>query len=373
MAPSPDCGGARNTGVVASSTHRELTALRLTAQGIATRNFTGPFEVVRHMLAMQAQDFPGAKWSVGLRLPAATDAAIEVSLAAGEIARSWPLRGTLHFVPAEDLGWLLALSGPRLATRAAKRRNELGITDAQLARAGELAREALAGGRVLRRDRLLDAFQRGGVPTTGQRAYHLLWNLGHTGLLVFGPVDGAQPTFALLDEWVLNPRVLGRDESLAELARRYFTSHGPATIRDFAWWASLTLGDARCGVAAATGLVTREFDATLYYLAEGVEPAQADVHALPGFDEYLLGYRDRSPALAAEFADRIVPGNNGVFLPTIVVDGAVVGTWKRRESARKIAVNAAPFASLNERAAAGFVRALSRYGEFIGKPVEIQP
>jgi len=266
---------------------------------------------------------------------------------------------------------MLAIAGPRQATRAAKRRADLGITDAQLVRAGELAHAALSGGRVLRRDRLLALWEQGGIPTTGQRAYHLLWNLGHTALLVFGPVDGAQRIFALLDEWVRFPRRLSGDEALAELAGRYFTSHGPATVRDFAWWAAITLGDARTAVAAATGLVKREFNGTTHYLAEGIEPAPPGSNALPGFDEYLLGYRDRAGALAAEFANRIVPGNNGIFLPTIIVDGQVVSTWKRRESAKKIAIDAIPFGALTAKAETGFARSMKRYGEFIGKPVEI--
>ena len=349
---------------------RELTALRLAAQSIAHSDFERPGDVVRHMLAMQAQDFPGAKWSVGLRLPGSTDTAIEQALASGEIVRSWPMRGTLHFVAPEDLGWMLRVSGPRQGNSAAKRRGDLEITDAQLAKAGDVAVAELAGGRVIRRDRLLEAWEAAGVSTTGQRAYHLLWNLGHDGLIVFGPVDGKQPTFVLLEEWVRNPRTLSGDEALAEFATRYFTSHGPATVRDFAWWASITVGDARRGVAAASGLEERDFGGVTYYLRQGLEPAASGVHALPGFDEYLLGYQDRSAALAAEHSDSIVPGNNGVFLPTIVVDGEVTGTWKRSGTTKKTTVDIIPFGTFTKKAMTGFDREMKRYGAFIGKPVE---
>jgi len=342
------------------------------AQRIASPAFAGPADAVRHMLAMQAQDFPGAKWSVGLRVPKSTDAAIEAALAAGEIVRSWPMRGTLHFVAPEDLGWMLQIAGPRQANWAAKRRGDLGITDDELSRAAELAVGALSGGRVLRRDLLLNVWEEGGIPTQGQRAYHLLWNLGHAALLVFGPVEGKQPTFALFEEWVRGSRPLSGDEALAEFATRYFTSHGPATVRDFAWWASITLGDARRGLAAATGIVSLELEGTEYFHAEGLEAAASGVHALAGFDEYLLGYQDRSPALAPEFSQRIVPGNNGMFLPTIVVDGEVVGTWKRTEGAKKVVVDVIPFTTLTKKGEAGFARAMRRYGEFIGKPVELR-
>lgn len=350
---------------------RELTALRLASQRIARADFESPADVVRWMLAMQAQDFPGAKWSVGLRMKRGTDAAVESALARREIVRSWPMRGTLHFVAPEDLGWMLAISAPRLATTSAKRRSDLGISDADMVRAADLAVRALSGGAVMRRDELLAVFEAGGIPTTGQRAYHLLWNLGLDALLVFGPPDGKQPTFALLNEWVADPRRLSGDEALAEFASRYFASHGPATERDFAWWAGITLGAARRGIAAAA-LERRDFDGVTHYLSPGLEPARAAIHALPGFDEYMLGYQNRSGGLPAEFADRIVPGNNGIFLPTIVVNGQVVGTWRRTETAKAIAIDVVPFTTLSTRAIEGFERAIRSYAAFMGKSTSIR-
>ena len=324
------------------------------------------------MLALQAQDLPGARWSIGLRLPGSTEADVERALATGEIVRSWPMRGTLHIVAPEDLGWMLDIAAVRQATWAAKRRRDLEITDEQLASAGDVAAELMGGGSAVRRDALLTAWQERGIPTNGQRGYHLLWNLAHAKLIVFGPPDAKQPTFALFDEWVTTHRALSGDEALAESATRYFRSHGPATERDYAWWASITLGDARRGIAAAEGLERRDFGGVAHYLAQGLEPAASGVHALPGFDEYMLGYQDRSPALAAEFAPRIVPGNNGMFLPTVVVDGDVVGIWKRAESAKKVTVDLSEFASMTKKGHAGFERALRRYGEFVGKPVELR-
>ncbi len=224
---------------------REVTALRLTAQRISAPDFERPEDAVRHLLAMQAQDYPGAKWAVGLRVPLATDATIEAAIADRRIARSWPMRGTLHFVPPEDLGWMLALSAPRLRNSAAKRRADLGITDEQSTAARRIAEQLMAGGSAVRRDALLAGFQSAGLATDGQRGYHLLWQLGHDGVIVFGPADGKQPTFALFDEWITHSRQLDADEALAEFALRYFTSHGPATVQDFAWWSNQTLGDAR--------------------------------------------------------------------------------------------------------------------------------
>jgi hypothetical protein len=356
-----------------ASSRREITALRLSAQRIAeSGDLQTPVDVARWMLALQAQDFPGARWAIALRLPHATARDIDAALADGSIVRSWPIRGTLHIVASDDLGWMMDIAARRQKTWAAKRRNDLEITDEQLVRAGDIAVGLLSGGRIVRRDALLAAWDAAGIPTTGQRGYHLLWNLAHQKLIVFGPHDAKQPTFTLFEEWVRVHRDLDGDAALAEFATRYFRSHGPATERDFAWWASITLGDARKGIAAAEGLERRDFGGVAHYLAEGLEPAASGVFALAGFDEYLLGYQDRSAPLAAEYAQRIVPGNNGMFLPTVVVDGAVVGTWKRTESTKKVTVDLSEFESMTKKGHAGFERALGRYGDFVGKPIELR-
>ena len=348
---------------------RELTALRLTAQGVAAAETSDPVAVVRRMLAMQAQDLPGALWSVALRTPAATRAQVQAALDAGTIARSWPFRGTLHLVMPEDLGWMLPLAARRQATTAAKRRADLGIDDAALDRAESTARELLAPG-PMRRDALLASWAERGIDTDGQRGYHLLWNLAQSQVLVFGPADGRQPTFALFEHRIAAPRRLDRDELLAELALRYFGSHGPATVRDLAWWASITLSDARAGLeACGDRLERRTIGGVEYAMRPGLERAAPGVFALPGFDEYLLGYQDRSAALPPQHAPRVVPGGNGVFLPTIVAGGEVVGLWRRTERAGRIDVTAEPFDALTARARAGFERAMRRYGRFAGVPV----
>lgn len=326
---------------------------------------------MRHLFALQAQDYPGARWSVGLRSADGTAADVDSALAAGHIVRSWPMRGTLHLVAPEDLAWMLALTRPRQATWAAKRRDDLGLSEADLARAGEIARERLRGVRPMRRDDLLAAFREAGIPTTDQRGYHLLWNLAQDGITVFGPMDGAQPTFVLFDEWITTSRHLEGDDALEEFARRYFASHGPATDRDFAWWSSLTLTDARRAIALA-GLESREFDGVVHHLPAGLDPARDGVDLLPGFDEYLLGYSDRTAVVAPEHLPRIVPGNNGVFRPTIVDRGEVVGLWSARRLTRRTLVGLDPFAPLPARVQAGIATAVRRYGRFLGTEAELE-
>jgi hypothetical protein len=350
-------------------TARRLAALRITPpQADAT-----PGDVVRHSLAMQAQDYPGAKWSVGLRSPGSTDASIEQAIADRQFVRSWPMRGTLHFVAPDDLGWILSLTGERTVRAAAGRHRQLELDDAAFGRATDIVGAALAGGTVMRRDDLIGHVEAAGLSLAGQRASHVLLYLSVRGLIVFGPADGKQQTFTLLDEWVPNPRVLDRDEALGEFALRYFTSHGPATIRDFAWWSSLTLTDARRALVIALEHGTLEQIGELIG-AVGVVPAtKTGVVALPGFDEYILGYSDRTAPLAPGHFERIVPGGNGMFLPTIVADGEVVGTWKRTIAAKTVTITPLPFdeAPLTAAALRGFRGAASDHARFLGRELRL--
>jgi len=356
---------------VSKSSRRLLGRLRLQAQLVSpTRpQLSSPVDVVRWMTAMQAQDFAGAKWSIGLRLPGSTDASVEAALADRSVVRSWPLRGTLHFVAAEDLHWMLDLTRDRMVKRSATIFSNEGLTPALLGRAGKAARSALTGGGVLTREGLYELLAGEGVSPLGQARYHALWFLCQTGLLCMGPQQGKSQTFVLLDEWVSQPRRLGREEALAELARRYFLSHGPATDRDFAWWSSLTLTDARRGLAAASSQLQRlELDGVDYFQAPDLPeaPSAPRPQLLPGFDEFLLGYTDRSAALAEQHAQRVFPGKNGMFLPTIVVDGAVAGIWKRTSTGRNVSFEFRPFAPLTPRQTASVHAAAQEYANFVG-------
>ena len=359
--------------------HRRLTALRIAAQGIDGAGSAAPAAparsvvgTVQRMLALQAQDLAGALWSVGLRSPGSTLADVEAAIAAREVVRSWPMRGTLHLVPARDLGWMLSLTADRMVRGTEGRRRDLGISHADIELARETARSRLGGGRSLSRDALLAAFDLAGVSTSGQRGYHLLSHLGITGTLVFAVPEAKQQSFALLDEWVPEPRVLEREQALGEFALRYFTGHGPATVRDFAWWSSLTLADARRGLAVARdGLEELVTGDTSYFHAPDAVDAGRGVHALPGFDEYLLGYQDRSAPLAGGPLELVAPGKNGLFLSTIVVDGEVVGTWRRTLGARGVSVQTHPFRPLGAAGERRLEAALGRYAAFLGRPLHV--
>lgn len=346
---------------------------RLHNQQLTPTQFTQPHEVVAWLGAMQGQDYAGAKWSLGLRVPGSTDAEIEQAIANKTIVRTWALRGTLHLVAAADIRWLLALLAPQIIARSARRYRELDLDAPTLARSNTLLLNALPSGKERNRTELLAMLDQHGISTHGQRGVHMLQCASLNGLICQGVTHRNSATYMAIDEALPPAKPLARDEALAELARRYFTSHGPATLRDFVWWSGLTTGDARAGIAAnAAQFVQATIAEQTYWLPEHLlshNNASATVYLLPGFDEYLLGYADRSASLAAEYAARVVPGGNGVFMPTIISDGRVVGTWKRTFRKGAMTITPQPFTTLTTAEHDAFAVAAQRYGAFLGMPV----
>ncbi len=316
------------TPVPAAVGHRRWRSQLLTPDA----GLDDPADVVRWMGALQAQDHGQSLWAVASRLRVPSVAAVEAAAAARTIVRTWPMRGTIHWVPAVDADWMVALSQQRMAATHRTRQAQLGLTGDVVDRARDLLVTALRDG-PLDRPTVMRRWTDGGIAVDGQRGYHLLWTFAHERLVLIGPMAGRQQTFVLFDQAVpVAARARPADPG-AELARRYLQSHTPCTARDFAWWCGCTLTEARRRLAAA-GAVADPADAGERGWLVPPGPVADTGHAagvalIAGFDEFLLGYQDRSDVLPAAVADRIVPGGNGVFLPCVVVDGVVVGTWKR--------------------------------------------
>ncbi len=347
------------------TTRSDLGLLRLVAQRIAGPGCATAGEAVRWMSALQAQDYRGALTSVAIRTAEGAVADVETAMTAGEIVRSWPMRGTLHLVAAENLGWMLNLTAPRMLAATRTRRAQLELDDAAVALAREVAVQALQGGVQLRRKELLARWEAAGLATTGQRGYHLLYHLAQTATVCFGPVRGGEQLLVGVDEWIRRPRRLDREEALGEWALRYFRSHGPATVKDFTRWTNLLAVDVRAGVALARPRLTSiTVDDTEYLMDPGTpellhacQRRAGGVFLLPGFDEFILGYQDRSAVLPAESAAHIVPGGNGMFRPTVISKGRVVGTWKHAGSGARRGVDATPFTTFSDPLAKAIVRA----------------
>lgn len=351
--------------------------LRLAAQGLVGPGFASVPEAVRTMTALQAQDLPASLWAVGLRVLGSRVADVRAALDCGEIVRSWPMRGTLHLLAPEDLKWVLEITSGRLIRGLAGRHRELGISAADIDAAADAALLRVASGAAASRAELFETFEQAGQSTAGQRGIHLLAMLCQLGLLVQGPLAGNQQLVVGFGDWITESRTLERAEGIAEWLLRYLRSHGPATERDFAWWSGIPLTETRAALAEVRQhLVELEFEGRRYWLSpetaalldDGV-PGRRSVLMLPGFDEFILGYTDRSVALPPHHADKVVPGGNGVFKKTIVAGGEVVGTWSAPRSGRSVTVVAEPFGGadgLRPAARRSFELRAAEYRRFLG-------
>ncbi|HEU4347954.1 MAG TPA: winged helix DNA-binding domain-containing protein [Actinoplanes sp.] len=329
--------------------------------------------VVSWFGAMQAQDMASALWSLGVRLPGSTVDDVNAALERREVIRTWPMRGTVHLVPAADARWMLDLMGVRMLAAAAVRRKSVGLTEADAERAVDLLAAALAGGRRLTRAECMAVLDAGGIAPAGQRGYHLLWYASQRGVTAIAPHVGKEQTFVLLDEWAPEPRTPSREEALALMATWYFRAHGPATVADLARWTGLTITDCRAGVAAAGPALAADGRMIVDPLLLGADlPDIDDWLALPGFDEYMLGYKDRSMMLDEAHKQAIVPGGNGVFQATLVRGGRVVGIWKRTLTKKAVVVAAQPLLPFGAADRKNAEAALLPYADFIGRSLEVR-
>lgn len=344
---------------------------RLYHQRITHPAFRDAGEVAAWLGAMQGQDYLGTKWAFGLRLPGSTDADIERAICEGVVLRTWAMRGTLHYVAPADIHWLLSLLAPRLIEGNARRYRELELDEPTLRRSTERIVGALAGGAHLTRSELFAVLEADGISTAGQRGVYMLQRAGLERLIYQGEVRRGETTFHILAEG----KTLAKEEALAELARRYFTSRGPATLADFANWSGLNLTEARTGLAGIqSGLVEEVIDGQTYYVPpETPQAPERSVYLLPGFDEYVLGYRDRSAVLDPQFADNICPGGNGMFMSTIVSGGRIVGTWKRTLKKKTVDIALQPFRPLRADEMDALAEAADQYGAFLELKAVVQP
>jgi hypothetical protein len=353
----------------------QIAARRLKAQRLIGELVSSPVDAVGWMGAVQSQDYAGGKWGLGLR-SGATAAAIDRLFDAGAILRTHLLRPTWHFVVPEDVRWLLDLTGPRVRAGLAGRYRDLELDDKVVTRGLAAFAAALRDGRHLTRVQLGDVLHAARISPAGQRLPHLIMRAELEALIVSGPRRGKQFTYALLEERVPKTRTMDRKEAVAELTHRYFVSHGPAQIPDFTWWSGLTMADARMGIGLAGAALEHEvFEGKDYWFGAGARraPGVAGVaHLLPNFDEYAVGYRDRSAIIDAGRPIRLeILSLSSLLSSSVIVDGIVRGAWRRVSAKAGAQIEVRVRDRLNAEEVAAVEAACRLLGRHIEEPVDV--
>lgn len=354
-----------------------VTESRLAAQRLIGEPFPSAVEAVRWLGAVQSQDYFGAKLALGQRARGTTEAELDRLFDAGAILRTHVMRPTWHFVLPEDVRWLLELTGPRVNRALVARHRRLGIDPGMVSRSLAAFAAALAGGRHLTREELAQVLSGAGIAPEGQRLVHLLMGAELAGLLTSGPRRGRQFTYALLEERAPNARVLDRPAAVAELTRRYFCSHGPAQLRDFVWWSGLAVADARSGIATAgKDLARREIDGRTYWFdaTAGPAPRLTEVaHLLPNYDEFTVGYSDRSALIDGdrEFVPALFP-RESLLTNILVIGGRVRGAWRRSARGTGVRIDIRLLDRLTPNEAASLEAARTQLSGFLGLPIDLR-
>lgn len=356
-------------------THIDIARWRLHNQRIGANLLREPTEVVRWLVAVQAQDYVGAKWALGLRMQTATDKRIEQAFDDGAILRTHLMRPTWHFVAPADIRWLLALTAPRVHAVNAFMYRKLELDESTLKRGQAVLVKALQKAGPLTRAEVRAVFQKSGIVTEGGlRLGYLLMAAELDGLICSGARRGKQFTYALLADRAPQAQTLGREEALAELAGRYFPSRGPVTVQDFAKWSGLTLTDARRGLEAVKArLEHKRVDGQEYWFATPLALDTAispSAHLLSIYDEYVSSYKDRGAMGEAEVRAQLKALGNDLS-SIIVVEGQIVGTWKRTIRSDGVIVQTNPLTRLTRAKNRAIVLAAQRYGEFLELPVTV--
>jgi hypothetical protein len=377
-------------------TATDLVAHRLRNQKLARTTFRRPEEVVAWLGAVQSQDYIGAKWGVGVRAKGLTDAAIERAFDEGRILRTHVLRPTWHFVAPADIRWLLALTAPRVHQFNAYHYRQRELTPKLFARSHAIIEKALDGGKHLTRKELETALKQARIATEDLRLGTITMHAELSAVICSGPMRGKQHTYALLEERVPRVAALSREEALVTLTRRYFASHGPATVRDYAWWSGLSMRDAKAGIemiasesasasasasgsasASAPKLERREIEECTYwfYPSRGAGARAAvegpEARLLPNFDEYFIAYKDQRAVLNGGLTLPLLRPVRPEFAHLLTIDGWLAGIWKRTVNGRTADVEVRPFRPLKKPERSALDAAVERYRTFMDRPAKL--
>jgi Winged helix DNA-binding domain len=357
-----------------------IADVRLRNQKLTHAPFAAAENVVSWLGAVQSQDFAGAKWGVAIRMKQATDATLNAAFDEGRILRTHVMRPTWHFVSPADIRWMLALTGPRVhaVSKSYYRKQEL--DDQVFARSQRAFERALRDGKHLTRAELGAVLRSVGISWAPLRLIFIVLHAELDGIICSGPLRGKQFTYALLEERVPAVKPLTRDEAIAELTTRYFTSHGPATVRDFVWWSGLTVRDAKAGIEMIKPALVHESVGDLTYwrspasstgLRAGrtTRPVPPSLHLLPNYDEYLIAYRDRQVMLDK---GQPLPAAMDPYAYYLIINGRLRGTWRKAIEPKRVRVTVTTFTALTRKETRQLEAEAARFGAFVGLPVVLE-
>ncbi|HJP62059.1 MAG TPA: winged helix DNA-binding domain-containing protein [Mucilaginibacter sp.] len=341
-----------------------LTQLRLQNQHLAQPPFTKPAEIVKWLGAVQAQDYNGAKWALGQRLKNGTDKIIEQAFNDGDILRTHVMRPTWHFVAREDIRWLLELTSARVQAIAATRHRQLELDDKVFSKCERTLNKVLAGGKQVARIELGNELKNAGIKTDEQRFIHIMMEMELRQIICSGGVQGKHLTYALFDDRVPKAKTMARDESLAMLADRYFTAHGPATLQDFVWWSGLTVTDCRAGLEMVKNKLVN-YEGYWFIEPENIAAKLTRAYLLPNYDEYIVSYKDRSATIHEKNINK-ADLRGTIFNHTIIINGKIEGIWKREFKKEAVVIDIIPFKPFSQAANSAIQSATKRYARFLG-------
>jgi hypothetical protein len=352
----------------------DIAVQRMRSSRLTGNPLPAATDVVRWLCAVQAQDYAGVKWAIAQRTAAVSDAELDRLFNEGAILRTHVLRPTWHVVLPADIRWLLRLTAPRVKAAVAYYDRVLGLDNAAFTRGNVAIGRALQAGGALTRTEIGEVLRRSGLDIDNQRLGHLLMRAELDGVVCSGGLRGRQLTYALLDERAPEAPALDGDAALAELATRYFAGHAPAQVRDFAWWSGLSLRQARTGIEMATPHLDRVMlEGVPHYSAEAAETPRRGrplVHLLPNWDEYVVGYADRSAHVTAA-AFPAPPTSMALLANSVVINGRIVGGWRRTVARDGVVVRTTLKVDITPAQRTGLERACQRYSRFLDRPVEL--
>jgi hypothetical protein len=354
----------------------EIARRRLHNQRLSIPSFNKPEEVVSYLGAVQSQDYAGAKWALAQRMTDTSNVLLDKAFNEGSILRTHLMRPTWHFVAPKDIRWLLKLTGPRVHAVNAFMYRQSDIDPALIKKSYTVLEKALRGNKQLTRTELGSTLEKAGIPAKGVRLGYFMMSAELDGVICSGGRRGKQFTYALLEERVPPVKSLTRDEALAELMKRYFSTRGPATLQDFTWWSGLTMADAKHGIELIkSGFQQEEMDGQTYWFSEiipAIDTRFPMAYLLPNYDEYFIGFKDRSAIGQVAREANIGKDDPSVMAHLIILDGQVVGGWQRTLEKSKVTVELNPFTKLTKPEKQAVAESADRFGKFLDLTVELK-